>query len=464
MIFRRIRGLCGRIVLAGIVGLCCFSCSSHSYEGMVIAVELAQGTGTSYEGARLIALDPEAPDHRATLLTEKFHSASSPVLSNNGRYLIFSGKVKQEDPWQIWVRDLQKRSASRVTDLQEDCTDPAFLPDGMILFSRSGFMMNREIATLYKCNRDGSDLQQLTFHPHSDKASSVLNDGRILYTSSQQYPTERGALLMVMLPDGSKSQLYYQGSDDRVPASKAIESTRGDIYFIESITGEHVKGKLARIHQNRPMNTYTDLSKGIEGDFHSVTLSGDDSGVVSFRSSAEEPFALYWFHMEDGTIGDRIYGDGKSLLDPVMVVARPRPRILPSAVNPNNPTGLLMAQNINHSVLPANHMVSGDSLVNRIQVVGLQGLMGEVEAAEDGSIYLKIDANTPFQLRSVNPQGDLVRGPSGWIWLRPNERRGCVGCHADPELAPENRVPLAVKQSPAVITANQGISKLEESE
>jgi hypothetical protein len=34
------------------------------------------------------------------------------------------------------------------------------------------------------------------------------------------------------------------------------------------------------------------------------------------------------------------------------------------------------------------------------------------------------------------------------MWLRPNERRGCVGCHEDPELVPANRVPLAVKKNP----------------
>ena len=47
--------------------------------------------------------------------------------------------------------------------------------------------------------------------------------------------------------------------------------------------------------------------------------------------------------------------------------------------------------------------------------------------------------------------GKVLNGPSGWIWLRPNERRGCIGCHEDHEMVPENRVPLAVKTSPVNI-------------
>ena len=37
-----------------------------------------------------------------------------------------------------------------------------------------------------------------------------------------------------------------------------------------------------------------------------------------------------------------------------------------------------------------------------------------------------------------------VRGPSSWIWIRPGEKRSCIGCHEDPELAPENKVPDAL--------------------
>ena len=148
-----------------------------------------------------------------------------------------------------------------------------------------------------------------------------------------------------------------------------------------------------------------------------------------------------------------------------MVRSRKRPPKLPSAVNPEKLTGLLMSQNISHSMIRANKTTSGDTIPDRIQVLGLEGLIMEVEVEEDGSFYLEIDADTPIRIATMNMNGELIQGPSGWIWLRPNERRGCVGCHADPELAPDNRVPLAVKTPPVIVSSKRkGISGKEETD
>ncbi|MCK4748556.1 MAG: hypothetical protein KAT15_16000, partial [Bacteroidales bacterium] len=109
--------------------------------------------------------------------------------------------------------------------------------------------------------------------------------------------------------------------------------------------------------------------------------------------------------------------------------------------------------------------VSIDTIADRIQVFGLEGLISEVELKEDGSFYLKVDADIPIRILSMNHKGEIIRGPSDWIWLRPSERRGCVGCHADPELSPDNIQPLAVQHPPTIVSAKQKeISKLEETE
>ena len=39
-----------------------------------------------------------------------------------------------------------------------------------------------------------------------------------------------------------------------------------------------------------------------------------------------------------------------------------------------------------------------------------------------------------------------------WIWVRNHEPRGCIGCHEDPELVPENRMVDAVTRNPAKLT------------
>ena len=117
-------------------------------------------------------------------------------------------------------------------------------------------------------------------------------------------------------------------------------------------------------------------------------------------------------------------------------------------------------------MIPAQEgSVSNDTVADRIQVVGLEGLMEEIEVMEDGSFYLKIDVDIPIHILSMNEKGETIRGPSDWFWLRSNERRGCVGCHADPELAPDNIQPLAVQHPPVIVSAKHiTISKMEETE
>jgi hypothetical protein len=92
--------------------------------------------------------------------------------------------------------------------------------------------------------------------------------------------------------------------------------------------------------------------------------------------------------------------------------------------------------------------------------LGIDTTYGVVEVEKDGSFQLKVLADTPFRIRTLDEKGNIVNGPCSWLWLRPNERRGCVGCHEDPELAPENRVSLATKKPPVIVPVH--ISDIEE--
>ena len=435
-------------VYAGISSVFFLSCNTNAYEGMVVAVELAGEIGV-FEGAQLLVIDPVHPGKSAKELAKDFHSACSPSLNHEGRYLSFQGKQRENDPWQIWVMDLQKGKTSRVTDLGENCTHPAALPDGSIIFSREATLKNIKVHELWKCQMDGTGLTRLTFNPASNLHASVLNEGRILYTSSVQYPDPQLPVMMVMRPDGTKSEIYSYGCCGVHPAGSGTESSDGYIYFIGN------GGELARVLHRRPLHTFENLSAGLSGSFFAVVP--EESGcLVSYQPSEGEACGLYRFDPETRETPTRIYQGEKHLTDPVPIAAMPeRPRILPSAVNHNNATSLLMSQDINHSQLPVHPGITGDTIADRIRVSTLEKELAVVEVKADGSFYLKMDSDTPFRIETLNRQGETVRGPSDWIYLRPNERKACVGCHADPELAPKNFQPLAVKEDPVVLSAEK---------
>jgi hypothetical protein len=57
----------------------------------------------------------------------------------------------------------------------------------------------------------------------------------------------------------------------------------------------------------------------------------------------------------------------------------------------------------------------------------------------------------PFRIKTIDSEGKVVSGPGSWLWIRPNERRGCVGCHEDNEMVPANRLANAVKKAPVAV-------------
>ncbi len=448
--YRMVRLIVIPAFYAGLISMLLVSCSKNSFEGKIIAVELANGAGASVEGAKLILLDPEKPGKTAEVISGSFQSASSPALSHDGRYLFFQGKKEAEDTWQIWMIDLQKKSTLQVTGTDENCTGPVPLPDGTVLFSKSSVIKGAPVRLLYRCNRDGSDLTQITFAPEKNQNLSLLGEGRVLYTSTQQYPGQTTPVLMVMRPDGTKPEIYFGGTPASYPAGKAQESKEGYIYFINN------NGALCRVLHRRPLHTFENLSQHIDGKFAAVTPVDQNRCLVSYRPSEAAHYGLYEIIPGSGNAPELLFPGSKDITDPVPVTPmEERPRILPSAVNPKNPTGLLMSQDINHSMFPSHVTVTGDTVADRIRISGLEGELATVEVKADGSFYIKMDADIPVRIETLNSKGETIRGPSDWISLRPNERRACVGCHADPELVPDNIQPLAVKEAPVVVSAIQ---------
>ncbi|MBK7710878.1 MAG: hypothetical protein IPJ37_07975 [Bacteroidales bacterium] len=146
-------------------------------------------------------------------------------------------------------------------------------------------------------------------------------------------------------------------------------------------------------------------------------------------------------------LGDQLFkSSDKSIIEAVIVREHQKPRKLPSEVDKGVKTGLLFCQNI--AVTGLSSPENLDSLVaDRIELIGVDSSLGVVKVERDGSFYLKVNADMPFKIRTLDADGNTLNGPGSWIWLRPNERRGCTGCHEDQEMVPANRVALATKKS-----------------
>ncbi len=395
-------------------------------------------------GSKIVAINIDNKDSVPVLLTEEFHAARSPEVSYDGKDIVFSGKKNEEDNWQIYIKDLQTLQVRQVTSCPVNCTDPAWLPDGRIVFSRLNHEEKTgELHVIYSINPDGSGKKRLTFHPNSAISSTITDDGRIVMVSSQVYPEQKKAQLLTMRRDGTKGELFY-GNKDMIPVSRSWENNDGQVYFIEDeiSTGQR---KLVSVAQGHPLSSWTDLSGGDMGNYNSVYPTSADRLLVSYRPEGSPNYGLYAFSTGDRKITDELYiNDEYHVIEPVLVEERELPMRLPSRVVETMEKGTFLCHNTEKSSLPVNDNINGDQKTHAVQILGLEGLLGEAVVEEDGSFYIELDADMPVRFQSVNASGEVLRGPSSWIWVRPNERRSCMGCHEDHELAPENRVPQAL--------------------
>jgi hypothetical protein len=443
----------------GIASLFITSCKRRSTEGTIIITRTSgrdSNSGFSPADSRkfilrsdIVEVEQGMPDASPKVLTSTFYSAMSPEISNDGQFMIFAGKKKEGDNWQIWETDLGNLKTRQLTKLKEDCTDPAYLPLGRFIFtSHSGNDSLKANESIFTSNIDGTDQKRITYNPYMYLSSNVLSDGRILTIGIQKFPENGEQKFMVMRPDGTKSELFYKGSEGSVLNGPGFETNNGRIIFIESEKSKPGKRNLITVSYNRPMHSRLNLTSEIEGDFRAVFPQPSGKLLVSFRKTETDRYALYEFDAENKSLGKQIYSSNEyDVLEVVDAVSHARPRKLPSEVNAVITTGLIMCQDVNVDDNPINFSGSMLRKISKVEIMGIDSSLGVFKPSGDGSFYLKVVADKPFQIRSLDEDGNVVR-KCDWIWLRPNERRGCVGCHEDQDVVPDNRISFAVKKAP----------------
>lgn len=438
------------------------SCNQKSGGGKLI-LTLIEGdipdpdfvTGESWRympQAQIVALDSEKPSS-LTVLTSDFYSACYPEISYDGHNMLFAAQKEEGSLWQVWEMNLRNRKYRKILATEENCADPVYLPKGRMAFIRHTVNDTvKKADCLYTGNLDGTRVQQVTFSPHSNFATAVLKDGRFLTVARQVFPEVDDPMLMVMRPNGTKYDMFYMAPEGSTILTRVRETDDSRLFFIESDNNDAPGGNLISISYNRPLHTRENLSSEINGIFNAVLPKKSGTMLVSYLKPGSGHFALYEFDPAEKELGEIIFEDEKyNVLDVVAAEKYERPKALPNEVDPMVKTGLLLCQDVNMLGFESTLNTNTAQKATRVEVLGVDSSYGIVPVAKDGSIYLKILADKPFRIKTLDKNNNVVNGPCAWLWVRPNERRGCVGCHEDQELVPHNMIPLAVKKDPEII-------------
>lgn len=180
-------------------------------------------------------------------------------LDFDARYIVFAWKKGEWEGYRLYEIEVDPKSGKRIGDLKQltfpqkdeaelilkygtkradggawdyhhgtEDMDPCYMPDGNIIFVSTRCQYSTlcdapdvfATTTLFKMNRDGSNMQQLSFGSLNEFTPVVLPDGRIMY-SRWEY-VDKGAVstkcLWAIRPDGSGSVEVY-GNDIASPTT-----------------------------------------------------------------------------------------------------------------------------------------------------------------------------------------------------------------------------------------------------
>lgn len=427
------------------------------------------------------------PDGSRRELVSGFDSACEPDVSFDGKRLLFSGKRKASDPWNIFELDLKGGPPRQITQGAGNCRSPiylstlftldspepwsiiAFVSDASGEFNEIG---DRRSTSLYSCRLDGSELRRLTFNPSSDLDPFQVWDGRIVYSTWERALPEHGPLgrfaLFSIYSDGTDVSPFVVHTGKRIKQMPAI-SDQGLCLFVESDqAAPDGSGVLSRVLLRRPGHTYRQLTRPEDGRFlFPSPLPGGRFLVSRLASSGEGTYEVVEFDPETGQTAP--VHDNPSVHDlyPRRVGPRRAPDGRSTVVEETYPTGQIYGINIGIHQLPRREWLT-PAMARRLRVLEAlprtqhtsedrespflrKRILGEAVVEPDGSFFFEVPANVPVQLQLLDEDGLAIQSCS-WIWVKNNEKRGCIGCHENPDLTPPNRLPLAVGRPPNQLT------------
>jgi len=406
-------------------------------------------------GSKIVRL--EEATRRLANLTPNFFCAADPRISFDGSKVLFAAKKDAASAWQIWEMNTDGTDQRQVTHCSGDCLSPAYLPREAIAFS--GEVQDGRGARAYQlfsAKLDGSDVQQITFGPGDYELETVLQNGMILASSRSplelQGKPENSRNLYTLRPDGTGLAAFRSDREDPAIRSQAEELDDGSVVFVKNTAlNSEVGGNLATIQRGATHNSIIGPGSALIWSPRQLEASRLIVARRVTAPAAAAKFDLYSFDFIRGKFQAPIYHDSElSSIEAAPIAAHPAPRWYWSTLRPEIKMGYFIC--LDSSLAnegPKGRLAESPS---KVRVLSLDpatekgSSLGEAPVERDGSFYIAVPPDRPVRFELLSSEGKVVREQKSWIWARAGEEHGCVGCHEDRAVAPENRWPLALRR------------------
>ncbi len=440
---------------------------------------------------RLVVLNVRTGKTR-TLVEDLNGTVRDPQVSYDGQTILFSYRRGGTDQFHLYHINRDGTDLKQLTHGIYDDFEPTYLPDGGIAFvsSRGKRWVNcwlTQVAILYRCDSDGSNIQPLSCNGEQDNTPWPLPDGRLLYMRWEYVDRSQVDYhhLWTMNPDGTGQMVFYgnmspgtlmidakpiPGTDEILsifsPGHGAREHA-GAVTLVNVKRGPNHKPSARRITQaNHFRDPYPLSREAFLVAARSELLLMDREGET--RSLYRLPKA--WAEA------------GATLHEPRPIRSRVRERVIPTRREEDQSTGRLILTNaytgrrmdgvkageikklLVLEVLPMPiHYTGGMDPISYSGTFTLERVLGTIPVEADGSAYMELPALRSFFFVALDENDNSVKRMQSFLSVMPGETTSCVGCHEHRTYAVKNTnqaTPLALTREPSQITPIPGIPEV----
>lgn len=440
------------------------------------------------------------PDNTSSIADLKLHW--------DGDRAMFT-QTMSDNRWNVFEVKLNNGDCKKLIDNPEpdlEFYDGTYLPDGRIIAnSNIGYQGvpcvngSDPVGNMVLYTPQSKNLRRLTFDQDANWNPVIMNNGRVMYTRWEytdltHYYTR---IVMNMNPDGTEQKALY-GSGAMFPNSTFdVQPLPGYASaFVGIISGHHGVARSGRLilfdpakarkgaagmlqeipHRNRPIveEVKDRLVDGVWPQFIKPSPLNDTYFLVAAKLDKNDLWGIYLVDKFDNvTCLHKMEGEG--YISPIAVRKTVTPPAIPDRVKLDDKQATVFIQDIYegeglkgiprgtvkslrlHAYEYAYVQTQSDHNWHGIQSGwDIKRMLGTVPVEEDGSVILKIPANTPVSIQPLDKDGVAVQWMRSWLTGQPGEIVSCVGCHEDQNQIVIPKRVIASQKAPHALTPPEG--------
>jgi len=444
------------------------------------------------EGTKLYRLNLRTRE-LTTLLVDAHGGVRDPQVSYDGKKILFSYRPGGTEQYHLYELDLSDAGANSKSEIQNpklkqltsgafDDIEPAYLPDGGIVFvsSRCKRWVNcwlTQVAVLHRCDADGSNVRALSSNNEHDNTPWPLPDGRILYTRWEYVDRSQVHFhhLWAANPDGTAQMTWFGNLHPGITMidAKPIPGTDKIVASFSPGHGQREHDGVVTIVDPKGGPDAKEFAKSISKGSHFrdpwafsencflaasrgslVVMDGSGRTEEIFKLSPEDLAAKLECH------------------EPRPIAARPREPVIQSRTKSADTTGRMLLADVTHGrnmtgVKPGEikkllvletlpmpvHYTGGMEPISYGGTFTLERILGTVPVESDGSAYFEVPAMRSVFFVALDQNDMAVKRMQSFTSVQPGEVASCVGCHEHRSQTPraEFHETLAVRKPAARI-------------